>query len=277
MRKRSKSTIFFTYVFLAALSIVALLPFIVAITTSFKERPDIYNIPFLWLPRTPTWQNYYNVLVVDKFVQFFLNSLFIAIFTTIITITLSIFAAFGFSRFRFKGRNILKTMTIAGYLVPTAVLFLPFYILMNTMNLIDNLWSLILTYSALTMPISLLMLISYFSSIPTELDEAAMIDGSSRLNTLARVIIPLASPGIVSVSLFCFISSWQEFLFGLIFINDVPKRTLALALVSYKGIYGVDWGNLMAATVFAVLPTTVVFVLFQKWLISGLTQGAIKG
>jgi ABC-type glycerol-3-phosphate transport system permease component len=156
-------------------------------------------------------------------------------------------------------------------------LFLPFYLLMNQLKLLNSLWSLVLTYSALNMPISILMMSGYFASIPKELDEAAIIDGCSRIRTLMRVVLPLASPGIVSVALFCFISSWQEFLFALIYIEDIPKRTLALGLATYKTPqHGVLWGNMMAATIFAVLPTTIVFVFFQKRLIAGLTKGALK-
>ena len=264
------------YLLFVLLALLALFPFVVAIITSFKVKSEIYSIPFRWIPKLPTLENYYNVLIVGDFIRFFLNSLIIAIFTTLLTVFLAMLGGYGFSRYRFRGRNILRLGSLAGYIVPTAVLFVPFYTMMDAFNLLNNLWSLILTYSALNLPISLLMLSGYFQSIPQELDQAAIIDGCSRVGALVRIILPLASPGIVSVGLFCFISSWQEFLFALIYIEEVPKRTLALGLATYKGLYGVDWGNLMAATVFAVLPTTIVFVLFQKWLIAGLTKGALK-
>jgi multiple sugar transport system permease protein len=265
-----------SYLFFLICCLLALFPFVVALITSFKVKAEIYTMPFRWVPKLPTLENYYNVLVVGGFVRFFLNSLFIATLTTVLTVFLAMLGGYGFSRYRFKGRNILRIGSLAGYIVPTAVLFVPFYVMMDAFNLLNSLWSLILTYSALNLPISLLMLSGYFESIPRELDQAAIIDGCSRVGALTRIILPLASPGIVSVGLFCFISSWQEFLFALIYIEDVPKRTLALGLATYKGLYGVDWGNLMAATVFAVLPTTIVFVLFQKWLIAGLTKGALK-
>jgi len=265
-----------SYLFFTVFCLLALFPFVVAFITSLKVKSEIYSMPFRWVPKLPTLENYYNVLVVGGFVRFFLNSLIIAALTTVLTVFLAMLGGYGFSRYRFKGRNILRIGSLAGYIVPTAVLFVPFYVMMDAFNLLNSLWSLILTYSALNLPISLLMLSGYFESIPRELDQAAIIDGCSRVGALTRIILPLASPGIVSVGLFCFISSWQEFLFALIYIEEVPKRTLALGLATYKGLYGVDWGNLMAATVFAVLPTTIVFVLFQKWLIAGLTKGALK-
>ncbi|MBE3037850.1 MAG: carbohydrate ABC transporter permease [Chloroflexi bacterium] len=276
MRKRPRISQGFSYLLVVVLSLLALFPFVVAAITSIKVRSEIYSIPFLWFPRSPTSQNFYNVIVVDGFVRYFMNSLFVAAVTTLLTVFLAMLGGYGFSRYRFRGRNILRMSSLAGYVVPTAVLFVPFYMLMDSLNLLNSLWSLILTYCALNLPISILMLSGYFSSIPVELDQAAIIDGCSRVEALVRIILPLAAPGLVSVGLFCFISSWQEFLFALIYIEKVPKRTLALGLATYKGLYGVDWGNLMAATVFAVLPTTIVFVLFQKWLIAGLTKGALK-
>ncbi len=276
MGRENRTSKLFSYLFFLVLCLLALFPFVVALITSFKVKSEIYSMPFRWVPKLPTLENYYNVLVIGGFVRFFLNSLIIAALTTVLTVFLAMLGGYGFSRYRFKGRNILRIGSLAGYIVPTAVLFVPFYVMMDAFNLLNSLWSLILTYSALNLPISLLMLSGYFESIPRELDQAAIIDGCSRVGALARIILPLASPGIVSVGLFCFISSWQEFLFALIYIEEVPKRTLALGLATYKGLYGVDWGNLMAATVFAVLPTTIVFVLFQKWLIAGLTKGALK-
>lgn len=276
MRKSRWMSQGFSYLLVIVLSLLALFPFVVAVITSIKVRSEIYTIPFLWFPMSPTSKNFYNVIVIDGFVRYFMNSLFVATVTTLLTVFLAMLGGYGFSRYRFRARNILRVGSLAGYVVPTAVLFVPFYMLMDSLNLLNSLWSLILTYGALNLPISILMLSGYFSSIPIELDQAAIIDGCSRVEALVRIVLPLAAPGLVSVGLFCFISSWQEFLFALIYIEKVPKRTLALGLATYKGLYGVDWGNLMAATVFAVLPTTIVFVLFQKWLIAGLTKGALK-
>lgn len=277
MTRESRTTSIVSYVLLVFLVVLALFPFVVAIITSFKTHEEVYHTPFIWIPKMPTLANYYYVIIKDEFWRYFFNSVFVASVTTFIAVCLAIMAGYGFSRYKFKGRNVLKLGSLASYLVPTAVLFLPFYLLMNQLKLLNSLWSLVLTYSALNMPISILMMSGYFASIPKELDEAAIIDGCSRIRTLLKIILPLASPGIVSVALFCFISSWQEFLFALIYIEDIPKRTLALGLATYNTPqHGVMWGNMMAATIFAVLPTTIVFVFFQKRLIAGLTKGALK-
>lgn len=277
MTRESRTTSIISYILLVILVALALFPFVVSIITSLKTHEEVYHSPFIWIPKLPTLVNYYNVIIKDGFWRYFFNSVFVATVTTLVAVWLAIMAGYGFSRFKFKGRNVLKLGSLASYLVPTAVLFLPFYLLMNQLKLLNSLWSLVLTYSALNMPISILMMSGYFSSIPRELDEAAIIDGCSRVRTLVKIVLPLASPGIVSVALFCFISSWQEFLFALIYIEDIPKRTLALGLATYNTPqHGVMWGNMMAATIFAVLPTTVVFVLFQKRLIAGLTKGALK-
>lgn len=278
MSRKTKLGTFSIYTVLTIFSAVALYPFVVAVITSLKTEEEIYHIPFVWFPKLLTFHNYYYVIVNDGFWRYFLNSVFVATVTTIFAVFLSILAGYGFSRYRFKGKNILKLGSLSSYLVPTAVLFLPFYLLMGRLNLLNTLWSLILTYGALNLPISLLMMTGYFSGIPLELDQAAIIDGCSRLGSLFKIILPLASPGIVSVALFCFISSWQEFLFALIYIKDIPMRTLALGLATYNTPqHGVLWGHMMAAMVFSVLPTTIIFVLFQKRLIAGLTKGALKG
>lgn len=277
MIRESKTTSIASYVLLIFLVVLALYPFVVAMTTSFKTQEEVYHTPFIWIPKKATLENYYYVIVKDGFWKYFFNSVFVASVTTFIAVFLAIMAGYGFSRYKFRGRNVLKLGSLASYLVPTAVLFLPFYLLMSRLKLLNSLWSLVLTYSALNLPISILMMSGYFASIPRELDEAAIIDGCSRVRTLMQVVLPLASPGIVSVALFCFISSWQEFLFALIYIEEIPKRTLALGLATYNAPqHGVMWGNMMAATIFAVLPTTIVFIFFQKRLIAGLTKGALK-
>ena len=156
MTRESKTTAIVGYLLLVFLVALALFPFVVALITSFKTHEEVYHTPFIWIPKLPTWANYYYVIIKDGFWRYFFNSVFVATVTTFIAVWLAIMAGYGFSRYKFKGRNVLKLGSLASYLVPTAVLFLPFYLLMNQLKLLNSLWSLVLTYSALNMPISIL-------------------------------------------------------------------------------------------------------------------------
>ena len=200
----------------------------------------------------------------------------IAIITTVVILFLASLAAYGFTRFKFRWNKHFLLSSLFGHFLPDAVRFIPLYIIMLNFALLNTFRSLILTYVSLLLPLSIWILTGYFKSIPVELDEAAMIDGCTRVGSLVKIILPLASPGLLAVGLFSFIWSWQEFLFALVFIEDIPKRTISLGLVAFLGQYDLDWGNMMAATTIAIIPTTVFFVLFQEWLISGLTKGALK-
>ncbi|HEC62756.1 MAG TPA: carbohydrate ABC transporter permease [bacterium] len=277
MKKSDRGTVIFCTIVLVLFSCLAVFPFLVSIVTSFKGSDEVYTIPFVWIPKALTLDNYYDAIIGHKFYVFMFNSIFVASTTTVFVIALAVIGGYGFSRHNFRGKSLLKLTILSGYLVPVSVLFLPFFILMKNLGLLDNRWSLVLTYGAVSLPMALLMMTDYFAGIPIELDEAAYIDGSSKIGILIKIILPLASPGLVAVSLFCFILSWQDFLFAMIFINSPLKRTLALGLAQYRDYTGmIAWEMLMAAIVFAVLPTTVLFVVFQRWFVKGLTKGALK-
>lgn len=264
------------YGLLVAFSIAALFPLIWMVVTSIKPEAEVYAVPPVWVPSQVTGQHYVRVFN-SGFPHAVLNSTMIALIVTFVVLLVSSLAAYGFTRFRFRGNRPLLLSSLFGHFLPDAVRFFPLYVFFLGLSLVNTRQSLVLTYISILLPISIWTLTGYFRSIPLELDEAAMIDGCSRVKILFRIVMPLASPGLIAVGVFCFIWAWQEFLFALVLITDVDKQTIPLALAAFLGQYQVDWGGIMAATTITVVPATIIFVLFQKWLVSGLTKGAIKG
>jgi multiple sugar transport system permease protein/raffinose/stachyose/melibiose transport system permease protein len=273
---RKNWIIILQYGVLAAFSVYSLFPLLWMVSTSLKPENEIYKTPPIWMTAQPKIEHYLKVLH-SPFPKAVLNSTIIALVVTLLVLAVASLAAYGFTRFCFRGNRSFLVSTLFGHFMPDAVRFFPLYVFFLGLGLVNTRQSLLLTYISIVLPISIWMLTGYFQTIPRELDEAAMIDGCSRIGTLFRIILPLASPGLIAVGVFCFIWSWQEFLFSLVLIHDIDKRTISLALVQFLGQYRIDWGGIMAATTITVFPATIVFVLFQKWLVSGLTKGALKG
>ncbi len=264
-----------TFLVLLSLLSFSLFPFLWMGITSLKLKKDLYLSPPVWIPSKITFEHYQQIIKIG-FGRFTVNSFYVAGVVTIIVVILSTLAAYGFSRLRFVGKEFLLPVCLLGQLMPQSVMFVPFHRMMSSLGLVDTYWSLIIVYTALSLPFSIWLLTGYLKSISYSLDEAAMVDGCSRLQTMIRIIIPTAIPGIISVAFYAFIISWQEFLFALIFINDSRLRTLPLALAAFKGQYEINWGAMMAGAITTTLPTAIFFVVLQRLLIPGLTAGAIK-
>lgn len=259
----------------------AALPFLWMISTSFKDRSEIFTFPPVWIPKMPTIRGYTGLLAQNifgntGFINFVLNSLFVSLITAATSIILAAMAGYSMSRFRFRGSGFLKYTILLSQMMPGALLLIPLYLLVNSLGLIDNLWSLVLAYTSFTLPYCTYILKGYFESIPADLDEAAMVDGCTRIGALFRVILPLAAPGIVVTTTSAFIMAWNEFMFALTFLNTYPQWTLPVALGSFRGQYLVDWNYLFAGSLLITLPVLVLFLVLQKWLAAGFVSGAIK-
>lgn len=259
----------------------AALPFLWMISTSFKDRSEIFTFPPVWIPRMPTIRGYTGLLAQNifgdtGFINFVLNSLFVSLITAATSIILAAMAGYSMSRFRFRGSGFFKYTILLSQMMPGALLLIPLYLLVNSLGLIDNLWSLVLAYTSFTLPYCTYILKGYFESIPADLDEAAMVDGCTRIGALFRVILPLAAPGIVVTTTSAFIMAWNEFMFALTFLNTYPQWTLPVALGSFRGQYLVDWNYLFAGSLLITLPVLVLFLVLQKWLAAGFVSGAIK-
>lgn len=255
----------------------AMFPFLWMTLSSFKGIGELYHVPMRWLPTEPTLENYRRVLFDSNVPRYFWNSLIVSIGSTALGLVFAIPAAYGFSRFRFRGRRTLQLSVLVAHLLPSATLVVPLYIMLGKLGLLNTILGLTLVYVILTLPLSIWMLSSYFRSIPIELEEAAIIDGASRWTILFRIMLPLSLPGIVVIVLYAFVATWNEFIFALSFANDSTVKTLPIGLAEFTTEYDTDWGAIMAASVLMTLPIAAVFMVMQKVFVGGLMSGAMKG
>lgn len=254
------------------------IPFLWMILTSLKLPSELFTSPVKIFPEKGVyWEAYVRIWNNGNFGRYFFNSVFIAVITTIVSVGLSVFAALGFARYRLPGGQYLLLGVLLSQLFPLVLLVPPFFTVMRELRILDTHLSLIIAYTSFALPFSIWMLTGYLRSIPMELEESAMIDGSTRLGAHLRVTLPLAGPGIAATIIYCFILAWNEFLFATTFISTPKLRTLPVGLQAFIGQYATDWNLLMAGAVVTTLPVVVLFIFLQRFLVAGLTAGAVKG
>ena len=278
MRPRRRFSPAQASVLLGAVAILAfsLAPYLWTVLSSLRPEAEI-GLPRL-LPGRWTLENYTYVLRNTAFPRFFLNSSIVAATTIVLGLALAVPAAYAFSRYRFKGRQVLKFTLLLCYVFPSILLVTPLYSTMHRLGLIDTYLSMIVAYSTYAVPFCVWMLLGYFDAIPPDLEEAAMVDGARRFEAFLRVILPLAMPGVVATVVFIFIFAWNEYLFALFFTTGDTVRTLPVGLQTFlAGDINVKWGAVNASAVITTLPLALVFLVAQRQLIRGLTAGAFKG
>lgn len=252
-----------------------LVPYLWMISTSLKPSAELLQRPLTLLPEAATIAHYVDLLARTTFLGNMANSFIVATGAVILGLGLAVPAAYAFSRFRFAGRRVLLLQFLVINMFPVVLLIIPLFILMRQLGLLDTYLALIIGHGTFTMPFAVWMMASYMQAIPTELDDAAMIDGCSRLGALWRVVIPLALPGIVTTGIYIFITSWNEYLYALMLAgHDV--RTLTVALQLLIGEFQIQWGMLTAGGTITALPVTILFLFIQKRLVGGLTAGAVR-
>jgi multiple sugar transport system permease protein/raffinose/stachyose/melibiose transport system permease protein len=259
------------------LILVCLFPFAWMALSSIKTLPELYTIPPHWLPDAPTLGNYATVLFNSNIPRYFLNSVIISVGSTALALLLAVFASYGFARFNFRGKRLFQSFVLVGQLLPTAAIIVPLFITLRYLGLVNTYWGLILVYTIITLPLSVWMLQSYFRAIPYELEEAAIMDGTSRVGVLFRIVLPLSLPGIVAVVVYAFVTTWNEFIFALCFATDSTVKTLPIGLAEFSTEFNTDWGGVMAASLVMTLPVALLFLSMQRLFVSGLTAGATKG
>ncbi len=230
----------------------------------------------LW-PSRMTLDNFAFVLLKSSFPTFFRNSIVVSLGTAAIVTVIAAGAGYAFSRFRFRGRYAVMFILLLTQMFPLVMLIAPIYRLMAPLGLTDNLVGLIVVYTAFNTPFASFLMQSFFDGIPKDLEEAAMIDGCSRLAALRRVILPLTLPGLGATLGFVFTAAWSELLFALMLINSDSQKTFAVGLLTFVTKFSVDWGQMMAACVLALIPAVFFFLFIQRYLVQGLTAGAVKG
>ena len=231
----------------------------------------------VYFPREPTLQNYVDLFRNVAFVTYFRNSAVVATGTMLLTLAVASLGAYAFVRFRFTGRAPLLVAMLMAYMIPSVVLLVPLLVIFRSYGLINTYQGLILAEATNTAPFALLLLINYFAALPRELEEAAQVDGCGRLRTLVRIVLPLAVPGLVAAGLFAFIAAWNNFLFAFLFTTTDRVKTLPIMMRLFALGEPAVWGVSAAGAILTTLPIVLLFLLFQRMLMSGLAAGAVKG
>jgi len=251
-------------------------PLVWMISTAFKPQVEWFASPPDFLPAHPSLDNFAK-LASGTFPRYFLNSAVVGLLATIPAVAIAVGAAYAMAALRFRGRGPLIGVILITQLIPTAVMVLPLYMTASRLGALDSLLTLAVAYMSFTTPVAAWLLFGFFSNLPFELQEAAEVDGCGKFEGFLRVLLPVAVPGIVATAVYVFFSSWQEFILALTFLSTKTNETLPIGILGFIGEHATDWGQLMAASVVITIPLFITFAYLQRFLIAGLSQGAVKG
>lgn len=270
-------------------------PLIWAISTSLKPTTEIFATPPTLVPDNYSLEQY-ETLIYGKdmyfvsdtqyrpktsppqyFLSWFMNSIIVTLGSTLISVVVSTLAAYSLTRFRYWGRRFIPYFSLLGYMVPSIIFVFPLFLVMVNLGLTNNLWSLVLGYVSLTLPFTMWLMWAFFRGIPIELEEAALIDGASRLRVFIEIVLPMAMPGIIAATIFSIIVAWNDYLFARIFMNSIQKLTLTVGVMHFFEGMHVNWGLMMASAVMMTLPLALLFIVIQRHLVAGFGAGAVKG
>ena len=265
------------YLLLIIGAIVMVTPFIYMVSTSFKAQAFVLTIPPQFIPHPATVGNYADAWTSQDFSRYFVNSLIVAIVSTAFSLLLSSMMAYAFARFEFPGRELMFRVLLLGLMVPAIMLIIPQFIVAKYLGLLDSLTGLVVFYVAGSLSLNTFLLRGFFETIPAELDQAMQVDGAGAFTRYYRLVLPLAKPALATATIFTFLASWDEFPWALTIINSPEKRTLPLAIQLFQGQNATQWGLVFAASLIAIVPVIIVFLIFQRYFVQGLTSGAVKG
>jgi len=265
------------YLFLALIIFYTVFPFYWAIVSSLKSGSDLFTVDF-WPPH-PAWDNYVAVFREQPFGRNILNSVFVAVSTVILSLTLAVAAAYALGRIQFRGRTTLLIVVLGVSMFPQIAVLSGMFELIRSLGLYNNLLALTLSYMIFTLPFTVWVLTTFMRELPKELEEAAIVDGAKPFTIVTKVFMPLMGPALATTGLLAFIAAWNEFLFALTFTLSSEMRTVpvAIALISGASSFELPWGNIMAASVIVTVPLIILVLIFQRRIVSGLTAGAVKG
>lgn len=261
------------------------LPVAWLVISSISTRAELLSTPIHWIPQQPTFQNYINILfpgqdtseVAKTFRITLWNSLLVASSVTVIALTFGSLAAYALIRLKFPFRQTMLIGILGTRMIPEISLVIPLYLFATRFGLFNSPIILIITYLSFALPFAIWLMAAFFNTIPVELEDAARIDGCNRIETLFRIILPISAPGLVSTGLFVFLTAWDEFFFALIMTSTISAKTVPVAIAEFTGRYVVDVGGMMTGGVLAAIPPVILSLIFQRYIVSGLTAGAVKG
>ena len=256
---------------------VMIFPVYWMVATGFKRGQDIFSDPPVWFPYHPTLSNFTDAVHHAHFWASVKNSIVIAVAVVLLSMVLAFLAALALAKFGFYGRRAFIVLIIAVQMIPLTALIIPIFLVLSKANQVDKLSGVIITYLTFVLPFTIWTLRGFILGVPRELEEAAMVDGTTRFGAFVRILLPLVGPGLVATSIFAFIQAWNEFLIAYVFLHTPEKQTLMVWLASFTTLRGTDWGPLMAGATLCSLPVIVFFVLVQRKIAFGLTAGAVKG
>jgi multiple sugar transport system permease protein len=265
------------YFIIATYLFITLAPLLWVLSTSFKPNQEAISFPPKFLPDSPTFDNYIFVLTDPKLVTSLINSLVVSIGSTGLSVVVSALGGYAFARFEFKGKNLLISIILGLFMIPLVINIIPLYIMLANIGLLNSLLALVLTFQILIIPLNIFLLKNYFESIPKELEEAALIDGCSKMRAFWHVIVPISMPGFLIAAILSFRFSWNEFVLPIVLSNRPDVMVFQVALYQFISLYRIDWGYLTAGINIALIPVVVLMLFFQKRMIRGLTLGAVRG
>ena len=275
VKKKSPVKMTLIYILLIGLTVITLTPLIWMISASLKIDSEVFSVPIKWIPQNPQWSNYTKVWEKIPLVTFTLNTVKLTVLITLIQVVTSSFAAYGFAKCRFKGRNVLFLFYVATMAIPWQVYMLPQYSLMNSLHLVDSHIGYILMQSFTAFGVFLMR--QAFISIPDELLEAARIDGLSEYGNYARIALPLTKGSITTLVIFSFVTIWNDYMGPMIYFNTESKKTIQLGIRMFIGQYSTEYGLVFAVSVLALIPVIIIFLVGQKQFVQGIASSGIKG
>lgn len=265
-----------SYLYLSVLSVMAVFPLLWIVLCSVKKQGELLSNPTKLIPSAVTLDNFKNVLINLGFLNNIGNSIIIAFSSTLITITISALGAYGIVRFYPRFGKLMTRVLITTYMFPPILLAVPYSIIMGKAGLMNTRIGLVIVYLSFSVPYAIWLLVVFFQTVPLEIEEAARVDGANKIQVFVNVALPIVAPGLVAVAIYTFINAWNELLYALIMTNSTSKMTVSIALKSLEGQEILDWGTMMAASVLVVVPSIIFFMLIQKKIAGGLSQGSIK-
>lgn len=277
MKMKTKDKIFLRWLPLVLMNLFVLIPILWTIVTSLKDEGDILKKPIKYIPDPATVANYVRAWINCNFDQYFLNSIKISVTAVFFIVLIAIMTGYALNRFHFSGRNLFMLLLLCVQFIPHAVLLIPLFEIFHKMNLIGKPMSVILVCITFQFPFNSILMRGFISGIPYTLEEAAQIDGCSRFMAVIKVVIPMLVPGIVTTAAFAFIGVWNEFLFSMMFLNDSANYTIPIGLKMMQGEYNISYGALAAGAIIAMSIPVALFAYLQKYLVTGMSAGAVKG